>query len=544
MYGIKGLPLSGRTKPLDGFCSQFGCDARKVNRMQVQEERASGHTLLKLSKSAWTLPIVISVGLVVPCFWQPMVSSVDLQSHLYNAWLTELIRSGSIHGLWIGHQSTNFLVDIMLFWLLKGLGISVAERVTTTALVLVFFWGAFRFISAVQSKSAYWLAPWLAVLSYGFVFQSGLLNYYLSCGIVLWLFAVVWGQRFHWRILWTAPLLVLAYFAHPLPVLWLLGLIAYCWLAQRVGLRFQILLLLGSVAAICLMRGYIMAKYQTYWGTRQIGYCTGADQAMLYGWVYAPVALGFLLFIIAILRQPENGRRAILSVPAQAYFLTASVIAVFPTAVRASTDHAWGSLIADRLSLLAGVLLLAMLRRPTYSRWCLPAGILTAAFFFGALYRDIGREAQVAAKMKALVETLPAGERVIAYAAPGGQEERALLSKGGLRRFVRGRLSSMYIGRLNSAHLISRACLGHCFDYMNYEPSTGQFRIHALPGNRVVLSNWADSAHMKDGTYVVKPSDLPLYGLFRCGSGPNALRLQPLPGGEAVAMLGCSGGPY
>ena len=193
-------------------------------------------------------------------------------------------------------------------------------------------------------------------------------------------------------MLWTAPLLVLAYFAHPLPVLWLLGLIAYCWLAQRVGLRFQILLLFGSVAAICLLRGYIMAKYQAIWGTRQIGYCTGADQAMLYGWVYAPVALGFLLFIIAILRQPENGRRAILSVPAQAYFLTACVIAVFPTAVRASADHAWGSLIADRLSLLAGVLLLAMLRRPTYSRWCLPAGILAAAFFFGALYRDIGRK--------------------------------------------------------------------------------------------------------------------------------------------------------
>jgi hypothetical protein len=142
-----------------------------------------------------------------------------------------------------------------------------------------------------------------------------------------------------------------------------------------------------------------------------------------------------------------------------------------------------------------------------------------------------------------LVETLPAGERVIAYAAPRGQEERGHLSiKGELGRFVRGRLSVMYIGRLNSVHLLSRACLGHCFDYLDYEPASGQFRIHALPGNRVVLSAWADVADVKDGTYVVKPSDLPLYGLFRCGTGLNALRLQPLPAGEPVAMLGCSGG--
>jgi hypothetical protein len=189
------------------------------------------------------------------------------------------------------------------------------------------------------------------------------------------------------------------------------------------------------------------------------------------------------------------------------------------------------------------VLLLAMLRRPRYSRWCLPAGILAAAFFFGALYRDIGREAQVEAKMKALVETLPAGGRVIVYAAPRGQEERGHLSlKGELGRFVLRRLSSMYTGRLNAVHLLSRACLGHCFDYMDYEPATGQFRIHALPGNRVVLSSWTDAADAKDGTYVVKPSDLPLYGLFRCGAGLNALRLQPPPGANRWRCLNARGG--
>ena len=31
------------------------------------------------------------MGLLVPCFWQPRIQSVDLSSHIYNAWLASLI---------------------------------------------------------------------------------------------------------------------------------------------------------------------------------------------------------------------------------------------------------------------------------------------------------------------------------------------------------------------------------------------------------------------------------------------------------------------
>ena len=91
--------------------------------------------------------------------------------------------------------------------------------------MLIFFWGAFHFISAVRGQAAYWLAPWLAILSYGIVFQVGLMNFYLSCGIVFWLFAILWRQRFGWRALWAAPLLLLSYLAHPLPVV----VVLYVW---------------------------------------------------------------------------------------------------------------------------------------------------------------------------------------------------------------------------------------------------------------------------------------------------------------------------
>ena len=98
--------------------------------------------------------------------------------------------------------------------------------------------------------------------------------------------------------------------------------------------------------------------------------------------------------------------------------------------------------------------------------------------------------------MEKLVETLPAGERVVCVcsthtgrgAAPSRQVKAELRHLAEREPLSFNRLDpTQYV-----THLLSRACLGHCFDYMNYEPSTGQFRIHALPGNRVVLGNWAD----------------------------------------------------
>jgi len=163
--------------------------------MKEMNAQGEGNLLPKLPWSLATRPILLSMALVIPCFWRPIVTGIDLQSHLYNAWLAELIQSGSIHGLWIGHQSTNIVIDIILAWLMKSFGVSVAERVLTAVLVLLFFWGALQFITAVSGRAAYWLVPWLAILSYGVVFQVGLLNYYLSCAIVLWLFAFLWKQR-------------------------------------------------------------------------------------------------------------------------------------------------------------------------------------------------------------------------------------------------------------------------------------------------------------------------------------------------------------
>lgn len=510
--------------------------------MEVKESPTPSHLLSKLPQSRWTLPIVVSVALVIPCFWQPIVSASDLQSHLYNAWLAALIRGGSIHGLWIGHQSTNVLVDLLLSLLLKSFGVSGAERVATIILVLIFFWGAFHFISAVRGQAAYWLTPWLAILSYGIVFQVGLLNYYLSCGIVFWLFAILWQHSFAWRALWAAPLLLLSYLAHPLPVLWFFCVAAYCWLALRMRIRFQLLLFLGSAVVLFLIRGYVVTRYITTWKSTQLIGWTGVDQSLLHGWPYLPVAVGFLLFSVVLLSRPENRWRAIVSVPAQAYFLTAVAVVVMPFSVRASMDNAWAGIISQRLSLFSGVLLLAVLSRSSHGRWFLPAGLLTAAIFFVALYCDIGWEARAEAKTEKLVNTLPEGDRVISFAdlSNGGEFGNLPAGEGRLAHLTR-RVMSLNLRRSPWTHLVSRACLGHCFDYMNYEPSTNQFRIHAAPGNPVVLATYVQIDEMDSGNYLAKASDLPLYALIRCGPDPEDIIMEPMAIGESGTMLTCPG---
>jgi hypothetical protein len=508
--------------------------------MKEMDAPGPGSLPAKLPWYLATRPILVSAALAIPCFWQPIVTGIDLQSHLYNAWLAELIQSGSIHGLWIGHQSTNILIDIVLAWLLKGFSASAAERVITTTLVLFFFWGAFQFITAVSGRTAYWLAPWLAILAYGIVFQVGLLNYYFSCAIVLWLFAIVWRLRFGWRMLWAAPLLILAYLGHPLPVLWFLGIAAYCWLARRMQARFQIILFLGCVAVLFLIRSYVVARYLTIWMKFQLISWTGADQAWLHGWHYLPVFMGFLLFTVVLLCEPENRWRALVSVLAQAYFLTAVAIAVMPDEIQPSKEIAPASLIVFRLSLLSGVLLLAMLSRSTYRRWYLFAGILTAAVFFAALYCDIGREARVETKMATLVDALPAGTRVVSFAdhSDGETHDNISISEGKLTYLPKLVLSAANRS-LVGTHLISRACIGHCFDYANYEPATGQFRIHAMPGNRVVLSTYVEFKAMNAGAYALKASDLSLYALIRCGPEPEDVFMAPLVMGEFSTKPTC-----
>ena len=57
-------------------------------------------------------------------------------------------------------------------------------------------------------------------------------------------------------------------------------------------------------------------------------------------------------------------------------------------------------------------------------------------------------------------------------------------------------------------HIVDRACIGHCFSYANYEPSSGQFRIRVRPGSPVVSASDDDTEDMQAGEYEVQDEDL------------------------------------
>ena len=57
---------------------------------------------------------LISLALLAPCWWQSRIQAGDLSSHLYNAWLRQLIQEDKLHGLTVVTQWTNILFDVVL----------------------------------------------------------------------------------------------------------------------------------------------------------------------------------------------------------------------------------------------------------------------------------------------------------------------------------------------------------------------------------------------------------------------------------------------
>ena len=72
--------------------------------------------------------VLASLLLLVPCYWQSRLQLGDLSSHIYNAWLAQLIESGRAPGLAIVPQTTNVLFDLILSGLFKSLGAEAAQR--------------------------------------------------------------------------------------------------------------------------------------------------------------------------------------------------------------------------------------------------------------------------------------------------------------------------------------------------------------------------------------------------------------------------------
>src|ERR1700747_2037667 len=150
---------------------------------------------LHFVRAKFWIILLISVVLLIPCFWHRHIEAGDLGSHVYNAWLAQLIQRGQAPGLYLARQWNNVLFDFLLLKLGNVFGLCAAQKILVPLCVLIFFWGAFSLIAAVSRCPPWFLLPCLAMLAYGWTFNVGFFNYYLSLGLGFFGISIVWGAE-------------------------------------------------------------------------------------------------------------------------------------------------------------------------------------------------------------------------------------------------------------------------------------------------------------------------------------------------------------
>jgi hypothetical protein len=453
--------------------------------------------------------LLISAVVLIPCFWHSRIQAGDLSSHLYNAWLTELIGQGKAPGLALVPQRTNVLFDWIIAGLIKQLGVAAAEHIAVPLVVLVFFWGAFAMVSSISGNRPWYILTFLAMLSYGWVFHMGFMNYYLALGLCFWAIALLWNPTLASGA-GGVLLLVMAWLAHALPVAWAVGAVAYIWIARRVLPRDRIFLLFFALVALVIGRHVILTHLATRWSADQAVSMTGADQISVFSSKYYPlevILLGVWLSLFVGLIDKEGEEKVLFGIPFQLCALFAASVLLLPGAVLLpGYDHAL-RFISERMSLVVAVTFCILLGQVTpVAREKTTIAVLMG-LFFSFLYVDTRALNHVEDLMEQSVAQLPSNSRVVSALC----DERKYVNLVG--------------------HTLDRVCIGRCYSYANYEPPSGAFRIRTLGPNPVVVSEQRDSDALQDGTYVVKQSDEPIYQIYLRG---NYLDTRQLKAGEVT----------
>jgi hypothetical protein len=432
----------------------------------------------------------LSLLVLVPCFWHSRIQAGDLSSHVYNAWLTGQVEQRSVPGLAIVPQYSNVLFDLMLSSGMRLYGADSAQRIAVAACVLIFFWGSFAFVGATNGGTVWWIAPCLAMLTYGWVFHMGLFNFFLSLGLCLFALSTWLSGPTTLRVIGIV-LLAIACTAHLLPVVWAVGVA----IAMKLAERYPRVPLPVGIAALIAMHFAIASLYATRWSWDQTTLMTGADQFILFGSAYSMVAASALLLAGTViwLRARHFGIAALFRSPdVQVLGLLSLAILAMPSAILAP-DYRWPlGYLPERMSLTVAVMACVVMARGPVARWQVATCWILLAAYGMLLYGDTGAFNRLEDAVVAKISGFKPGQCVII--AAGVPDTRA--------------------NQLD--HMVDRACIGHCFSYANYEPCTFDFRLRATAGNYAVTPDCDASFAMQAGTYIVKATDPALVQVNVC----------------------------
>jgi len=465
--------------------------------------------------------LLISVLVVVPCFWHKSIEAGDLPSHTYNAWLAHLIAQGQAPGLYMQPRWNNILVDLALEKLGALVGFIAAERIVVVVCVLIFFWGAFALISAVSLRPPWYLVPAIVMITYGWTFYVGFMNFYLSLGLGFFAIALVWrGERRHWWI--AAVLALLVFLAHPLGLLCLIGLAAYLLLSEFLkGWARWALFTAAFVVVVC-FHYYALRLRPVYWHKKDFFAMNGADQLVLFQAHYiklawAVVIFGSICFVYGMVQEwktSENKWR--FRAPLELWAVLLFTAAMIPEVMWFSADPMPFALAISRLTSVTAVLGLCVLASVRPRLWHLAGFAICAGIFFFWTYQDTGVLNDMERHTEKLISTLPYGRRVT----------ETIIAPGDSRLWF-----------VN--HIVDRACIEKCFTYENYQPPAKQFRVRVKPGSPIVTDSTNNSFAMEFGFYKVRPEDLPMNQIYQCTEKDlSKLCIRELSAGEENGSVG------
>ena len=334
--------------------------------------------------------LLLSLVLLAPIYWQPRVQGGDLSSHINNAWLTHWIESGGSDGFQIVQQTTNMLFNLLLAGLFHVFNAEFAQRIAVSVAVLIFAWGAFAFVTVVAGRRPWHLFTCIAMFSYGWVFQMGFFNFYLSLGLCFWVLALMWEATPR-RVAIAIPLAILAYTAHALPFVWMLGLAVYLWVVRRMSHRIRADVTAASLLLMVALHLWVDRTSLQMSSPLQSGVSAGAGQAWLFDTKYYLLMAGLLIAWGAMfleLLHNTGARRVASSLPFQICIISAMGVVLLPTTLLIpGLNHAL-VYIAERMSLGVAVCVCAFLG-PVHPRPQVRYGLLVVAIlFFGFLYGD------------------------------------------------------------------------------------------------------------------------------------------------------------
>jgi hypothetical protein len=450
----------------------------------------------------------ISLVLLVPCFWHQYLEAGDLGSHLYNVWLVDLIHQGRAPGLWISNQWNNVLFD----WLISGcvhvFGFASGDKVAAAISVLLFFWGAVALIAGLTKRLPWFVMPVLAAVAYGWTFNMGFFNFYLSVALSFWALAIL-ASADGWQQMFALPLLFLTYVAHPLGFAWATGAGIYIALARRLPTNKQWGLV--ALAAVCMVVIHFYI-WNHYWVRRDLYllyYSNGADQLVFTRRYYIPAG-AVLVFGAAIVlaetvrRRREHVPSIFSTLPVQLYVVVMIGVWTLPTEILFPQYAKSLSYILERLSLISAVLACAIfaLVQPRRSYGVMLGMIASVYFVF--LYQETSDLNRKEMKIDALLASIGPNQRIVGIFKSGGSDSR-----------------------IKYNHMLDRQCIGRCYSLENYEPITLQFRVRANPDSPILATPRDDPGVSGSRSRVAIPSRyFPIYEVYQRSSDLNDLAVR------------------